>query len=127
MLEINNTTKNRLKQARLHFLAEHFFKYFKKKLNVSLAIVGDTAMQRLNKRYRGKDKPTDILSFPELNELIIDYAQIKRQAKEFGHSTQKELEFIFVHGLLHLLGYEDDNEKKRLKMIALGEDFLRKI
>ncbi|MFA4942854.1 MAG: rRNA maturation RNase YbeY, partial [Patescibacteria group bacterium] len=60
-----------------------------------------------------------------LNEIIIDIKAIERQARELGKSRDSELFFILVHGLLHLIGYNDETEKERLKMISLGEDFLR--
>jgi probable rRNA maturation factor len=128
MIEVNNTTKNKISSKKLIAVAEKFARYHKRKnFSVSLAIVGDKAMSAMNRRYRGKNRPTDVLSFPELNEIIIDYAQIKRQAKNFGKKPENELIFILVHGLLHLIGYDDSTEKTRLKMIRREEDFLQKI
>ena len=112
------------------------FKYFKvKKGEVSIAFIGDAKMRKLNKIYRGCDKTTDILSFSEeenktyLGEVLINYNQIKRQAKKYSSSIKEELLFILVHGLLHLLGYEDDTEKGREKMkdLRLFGGFLWKI
>ncbi|MBU4347150.1 rRNA maturation RNase YbeY, partial [Patescibacteria group bacterium] len=59
-----------------------------------------------------------------LGEVIIDYAQIKRQAREFGSGVNDELVFILVHGLLHLLGYDDKTEKGAKEMERLGEKFI---
>jgi probable rRNA maturation factor len=134
MLSFNNTTKNSCSDKRLEQITEIFLKKYKlKNREVSLALVGDAVMRRLNRDYRGKDKTTDVLSFenhdnyqPELlGEIIISYPQIKRQAPQSGKSVRSELEFIFVHGLLHLAGYDDQTEVGRLEMIALGEAFLR--
>src|SRR5690349_4055414 len=86
--------------------------------SVSLQIVGASPMSQLNSQYRGKNYPTDILSFPAppvfretglLGELIICLPTLRRQAKEFGHSELFELEVLTVHGVLHLLGL--DHEK----------------
>lgn len=101
------------------------------RVELSIAFVGDKIIRDLNKVYRGIDKTTDILTFSGedkfLGEVIIDYAQIKRQAKKFNNSIKKELIFILVHGLLHLLGYDDKTEKGRLEMEEMGEEFIKVI
>lgn len=133
MIEINNTTRAEIDERLVRKVAEKFLKKYKKsKQDISIAFLGDSAMRKLNKIYRGKDGPTDILTFDGegnfLGEIIIDYAQIKRQARGFSQGNDnKELIFILVHGLFHLLGYEDDTEIKRLKMIKMGEEFVKKL
>ena len=129
MVEINNQTKNKIDLKLTKQVAEKFLAYYKKeKKEVSIAFVGDSAIKKLNQEYRHQDKVTDVLSFTGegdfLGEIIVDYAQIKRQAKEFGKKINEELVFILVHGLLHLIGYDDKTEKGRLKMISLGEKFI---
>jgi len=79
---------------------------------------------------------TDVLSFTEtdneepqpdlLGQIFIDYNQIKRQAKEFSQSDEEELVFILVHGLLHLLGYDDSTEEEAQVMEDLGKAFIKK-
>lgn len=126
MIEINNTTKAKIPAIKMKRIIEKFISAHKlKDFSVSVALIGDKKMQELNKQYRGLDKPTDVLSFTGLNEIIIDIKAIERQARELKKSRDSELFFILVHGLLHLIGYDDNTEPKRLKMIALGEDFLR--
>jgi len=126
MIEINNTTKTKIPVAKMKRIIEKFILVYKlKDFSVSIAIIGDQPMRELNYLYRGYDRPTDVLSFTELREIIIDIKAIERQAKELGQSRDSELWFILVHGLLHLIGYDDNTENKRLKMIARGEDFLR--
>ena len=125
MIEINNTTKTKIPAIKMKRIVERFILVYKlKDFSVSVAIIGDQKMRELNYVYRGYDKPTDVLSFTELNEIIIDIKAIERQAKELKKTRDSELFFILVHGLLHLIGYDDNTEKKRLEMIALGEDFL---
>jgi len=125
MIEINNTTKTKIPTIKLKRIIERFVLAYKlKDFSVSVAIIGDAKMRALNKLYRGYDKATDVLSFTELNEIIIDIKAIERQARELKKSRDSELFFILVHGLLHLIGYNDNTEAKRLKMIALGDDFL---
>ncbi len=128
MIEINNTTKVKINSVKLKRVIEKFIESKRlKDFSVSVALIGDAKMTELNYRYRGLKKPTDVLSFTAVNEIIINIKQIERQAKEQGQSREAELIFILVHGLLHLIGYNDNTEPKRLKMIALGEDFIRRL
>jgi len=129
MVEAINRAKAKIDLKLVENVAEKFLQAYKiKKKEVSIAFVGDSTIKKLNREYRHQDKITDVLSFTGegdfLGEIIIDYAQIKRQAKEFGKKINEELVFILVHGLLHLIGYDDKTEKGRLKMISLGEKFI---
>lgn len=100
-------------------------------------------MRELNLQYRGIDKPTDVLSFPQidqfrgvefcnqpisLGDIIIDLHQAKRQAEDYGSGFYEELKRLLIHGLLHLLGY--DHEKNRyqaLKMRRMENELLKNI
>ena len=131
-VEINNKTKNKIDSALIERVAEKFLKIYKKeKKEVSVVFISESAIQRLNKIYRRVNKTTDVLTFAGdkkfLGEILINFKQIKRQAKELGVSAKKELIFILVHGLLHLLGFTDEAEKDRLEMIRSGEDFIKKL
>jgi len=131
MVEINNQTKNKIDVELIARVASKFLeKHKKSKYGLSIAFIGDKAMTVLNTAYRGKKKPTDVLSFEGegkfLGEIVIDYSQIKRQAKAAGKTIKDELIFILVHGLLHLIGYDDEFEEDRLGMMKLGEDFIKK-
>ena len=87
---------------------------------VNIALVSDRTMRRLNRRYRGVDKITDVLSFPAapdhprsgafLGDLAIATGLAGRQARRLGHSTAKELRILALHGLLHLLGYDHETD-----------------
>ena len=83
-------------------------------------------MKKVNFVYREKNKTTDVLSFVGLNEILISYPQIKKQAKKYNKKTRDEFNFILVHGLLHLYGLDDNTEARRLKMIKKAEEFLSK-
>lgn len=133
MVEINNQTRSNINVKKINQIVEEFIKKSRyKNTSVSIAFVGDSVMRKMNKECRGYDKPTDVLSFPEdketrkefLGEVIIDYAQIKRQAKDFSESAEEELIFILVHGLYHLVGYEDATEEGKKKMEKLGKKFI---
>jgi len=131
MIDIINKTRSNINLKLVSGVSAKFLELIKEKRDVSIVFVGDVRMQALNKAYRHKDKVTDILSFDGdrdlFGEIIIDYAQIKRQAKIFSKSVKDELVFILIHGLLHLQGYDDKTEKGRLEMEKLGEKYVKKI
>ncbi len=92
--------------------------------DIELILTTDKEIKKLNKLYRNIDKPTDVLSFPldnlprmPLGSIVISVETAKRGAKEFGHSIDDEIKLLFIHGLLHLLGYdhEIDNGEMREK------------
>lgn len=83
---------------------------------VSLLFCEDDLIRDLNRQYRGKDSPTDVLSFPQfgenglLGEIVISVPAALRQARERRQKLQRELAWLFLHGMLHLFGYEDDTD-----------------
>jgi probable rRNA maturation factor len=131
-LEINNRANYKLDSDLIKQIISKFAVAYKiKNKNVSLALVGDEEIKKLNKIYRGLNTPTDVLSFAGegdfLGEIVIDYNQIKKQASRFDNTAEQEFNFILVHGLLHLLGYNDEKEKDKKEMIRRGEEFVRKL
>jgi len=72
---------------------------------IGVALVSDARIRSLNRRYRRKDRPTDVLSF-EPSDIVIATGVARRQAREAGHSYATELKVLALHGLLHLLGYD---------------------
>ncbi|MFA5317978.1 MAG: rRNA maturation RNase YbeY [Patescibacteria group bacterium] len=132
-LEINNTTKQRINKKLLQKAADVFGKKMGfAKSSISLAIVGEGKMKKINSACRGIDKPTDVLSFEfkdgeNLGEIIICYEEVKKQAGRQGIPAQDELVFIFVHGLLHLIGFDDKKEKDREEMIKKGKKLCKSI
>lgn len=91
-------------------------------VELSLVFSDDEFIHQLNREYRGKDKPTDVLSFeqdPEsglLGDLVISIPTSQRQAQERGHSLAEEVEWLFLHGALHLLGYDDETDEQAAEM-----------
>ena len=111
---------------------------------VDITIVDDEEIHQLNRDYRNVDRPTDVLSFaldeddedePELLEgqlhllgdIIISAETATRQAEEFGHGLEREIVYLAVHGLLHLLGYDHMVEEDKVIMRAKEEEALRAI
>ena len=95
---------------------------------VELVIIDAKSMQELNVQHRGMDKTTDVLSFPlqdfphtPLGSIVINYELAEEKAKELGHTQEEEIALLFIHGLLHLLGYdhEIDDGQMRQKEEAL--------
>jgi len=137
MIEISNRTKSQINLTAVKKAVESILLFYKQpKSYVSVVFIGDKLMQQLNKEWRHKDKVTDVLSFRSddsefieadfLGELFIDFKQIERQAKELNHSVKYELIFITVHGVLHLLGHNDDTDAESKAMLALGEKLIKK-
>ena len=97
---------------------------------VSVLFCGDARMRRLNRRYRGKDRTTDVLSFPAgnggfLGDLVISEPEARRQARAGSRRLDGVLEKLLLHGLLHLLGY--DHETDRGEMDALESRLRRRL
>ena len=96
-------------------------------VEVSVSFVGDEEIRDLNRDYRGVDRSTDVLSFPMDDEFIIDKRilgdviintrRVMEQAEELGHSHERELSYLTVHSILHLLGYDhmEDEDKREMR------------
>ncbi|MBT2761647.1 rRNA maturation RNase YbeY [Paenibacillus sp. ISL-20] len=120
---------------------------------VDLTFVDDEQIHELNREYRGIDRPTDVLSFamneitndeleiiyeleegedlesvPDvLGDIIISVPRAKLQSEEYGHSLERELGFLFVHGFLHLLGYDHQDEASEAEMMGKQEAVLAEV
>jgi probable rRNA maturation factor len=89
---------------------------------VTVAVVADTRIRRLNRRFRRTDRPTDVLSFPSgepgsLGDIVIAAGVARRQARAAGHSLKAELRVLALHGLLHLLGYDHERDAGRMARV----------
>ncbi|SDI94674.1 rRNA maturation RNase YbeY [Salimicrobium halophilum] len=109
---------------------------------ISVTFVNNTQIQELNRNYRQKDKPTDVLSFPMeepgeeeldihdeelprmLGDIVISVDKAEEQAGEYNHSLEREFSFLALHSLLHLLGYDHMEEKEEKEMFQRQEDIL---
>ena len=103
---------------------------------LSLLLTDDETVHELNRTYRGVDKTTDVLSFSQregenpdlwdslLGDVIISVEQAQRQAVEYGHSMAREVGFLTVHGVLHLLGWDHEDPEDERRMMSKTEDIL---
>ena len=125
MIEINNLTLGEVDEEFLRGVAKKILKgENKKELNLSIVFVGESRIKKLNKEYRGKNKVTDVLSFGEgLNEIVICLQEVKKNARKFNSSFKRELARVLVHGILHLLGYEHEKEKKEAEKMEKKQEY----
>lgn len=135
---IINTTKTKVLTEDIKNVCDLTFKKLKVKNPIfNIVIVNNKKIREINKNYRGKDEPTDVISFAFeeteninledkrfLGEIYISIDKAISQAKEYNHSLKREICFLTIHGLLHLLGYDHINEDDRKEMRKLEESVL---
>lgn len=128
-IRINKLKIERFLQRIILYLSENSPYCFLKDSEISILLVGDRRMRKLNLYYRGKDKTTDVLSFPQidisnlpsdsssllLGDIVINLHQAKRQAVERGLNLYDEIYQLLIHGLLHLLGYDHEINRYHAK------------
>ena len=103
-----------------------------KNAELSLALIGNVEMKKLNARYRRKNYPTDVLSFPVegivpqeprlLGDVIISVEKAAEQAKALGHSSEQELITLLIHGVVHLLGYDHERSAREARTMRRIEE-----
>ncbi|EKF44250.1 rRNA maturation RNase YbeY [Nitratireductor indicus] len=106
---------------------------------ISLLFTGDAAIRVLNNQWRGKDKPTNVLSFPAaqapvpdlepvpLGDIILALETVRREADEEGKTFENHLTHLLVHGFLHLLGYDHETDEEAEEMEALEREILQSL
>jgi len=104
----------------------------KEKRLLSVFITNNETIKEYNKKYRNIDKETDVLSFPsdeegELGDIIISLDRAKEQAIDYGHSLEREMGFLMLHGCLHCLGYDHMTDDDQKEMFDLQDVILEKV
>lgn len=131
-----NQTKDNVIEA--ENLIKKIFKQFNNKHVLSVIFVDSEEIRRINRESRNIDKVTDVISFAlndseflietqELGDIFICLDKAYEQAKEYGHSNEREIGFLVVHGYLHLLGYDHQTEEDEKEMMKKGEEILKKV
>lgn len=142
-VKISFKIRSLIKKAVKEALTEEKFEY---PAEISVSFVDNQKIHELNREYREKDRPTDVLSFPmwekeelsdgsaldghavTLGDIIISAEKAQAQAEEYGHSIEREITFLSVHSTLHLLGYDHEiSEEDEKYMNKKQEDVLVKI
>ncbi len=129
MIEINNLTASPVDKKFLEKIAGSIFKKEKKlDKNLSIALIGSERMRELNKKYRGKNLATDVLSFQygDSGEVAICLPQVKKNARRFKFTFKKELARVLIRGILHLLGYNHEGSKKTAKEMKKKQNYYLK-
>lgn len=116
---------------------------FEKECEISISIVTNDEIQSINKEFRNIDKATDVLSFPQLSfeegefadvnekneiilgDIVISIEKAKEQAQEYGHSLEREIAFLTVHSMLHLMGYDHMEQQEEKEMIQKQKEILQ--
>lgn len=134
------------KAAELTLEKEGLPKEVKDRADISVTFLKSDKIQKLNNEYRGKDKTTDVLSFPmyesveeiieaeesmegelALGDVVINKEQAAVQAEEYGHTYKREMVYLFVHSLLHLLGYDHEDKDGKKIMRKKEEEIMEEI
>jgi len=128
MIEINNLTTVQVDEEFLKRVAKKVLEgENKEKADLSIALVGQGRMRTLNKKYLGKNRVTDVLAFPAkelgLGETVICLREVKKNAKRFGERFEKELARVFIHGILHLLGYDHERNKAAARKMEEKQEY----
>lgn len=110
-----------------------------KPVYISVALIDNEEIQRINRDFRGKDQPTDVISFAyhetedymigpydTLGDIVISLERVEAQSKDYNHSFRREFFYVLTHGLLHLLGYDHIEEDDKKEMRIREEEILGK-
>lgn len=139
IIHLTNKTKESLKENDFERIAEIAFSYLKRKAKkIELIITSDKEVRSLNKAYRNIDKTTDVLSFiyhdqnfpgtkDILGEIIISLQQVERQSREQKENVKNELYKIFIHGLVHLMGYDHSTDEEHVEMKKIEEEIYKRL
>ena len=148
MIGVNNLTRNSIDEEFVRQIIQKVLdgEDVKEEIELSVAFIGSGKMRGLNKKYRGKNRVTDVLAFPEskiifekfrigpfkkvkgLGEIVICTREVEKDARRLKRSFKQELSRVLIHGLLHLLGYDHQKgEKKAKEMEKKQEQYLLKV
>lgn len=123
VLIVNRQRRHRIKVERLRAILAEAGRSMKVSGEVALVFAGDRLLHRLNRDYRFKDKPTDVLSFESqgedmgLGDIFISVETARANARRFARTLDRELEILALHGFLHILGYDHETDDGEMEAI----------
>ena len=139
MITITNLTTNPVDEEYLKSICQKVLKEEgEKEPQLSVVLVGQGRMKQLNKKYRGKNRVTDVLAFPsnrtidfvtppneesELGEIVLCMPVLKKNAKRLNSTLEKELTISLIHGILHLLGYDHEKNASAAKKMEEKQQY----
>lgn len=130
-INLHNQTSEDIKEMKK--LLKKVFRPIKNKKNMQIVFVSQEEIRELNKQFRNIDKSTDVLSFPNddefdssIGDIFISIEQARLQASDYGHSFEREIGFLAVHGYLHLLGFDHQTKSEEEFMVLAQEKILKK-
>ena len=117
MIELDNRTSLQVNETFLNSIAKTI-----SDKEIELIVTSNEEIRGINKEYREIDKPTDVLSFPyedmpmsPLGSIVISSSYVELKAKELGHTEDNELALLFIHGLLHLIGFDHEIDNGEMR------------
>jgi len=140
-IQIDEQFRSQVQREALHLaaLAPLIHQQMEEACELAVVVSDDKALQALNLRYRDVDATTDVLAFPDeargpfvgapgqpryLGDVVISFPRAVAQASEVGHAVEAEMQLLVIHGVLHLLGYDDVAEDQRARMWAIQTEIL---
>jgi len=117
---LNRQRRRRIDAVRLRRVLRGAARALRARGEVSLVLAGDRLVHRLNRDYRGKDRPTDVLSFPGaggdegLGDVVISVPTAERNARRLGRTLPEELDVLALHGFLHVLGHDHETDEGQM-------------
>ena len=130
MIEVNNLTTSVVEEDFLKGVAKNVLKGENRETaEISIALFGEGRNKSLNKKHRKKNRVTDVLSFSndQGGEVAICLKQVRKNAKQFGVSFEKELAKVLIHGILHIFGFDHQKKEEAGKMEKKEKEYLNKL
>lgn len=128
-IQFFNQTEEQTERAEQ--LITHIFSFIEEKHEMNIVFLTKDQIQEMNRTYRNIDKVTDVISFPDqeddyIGDIFICLDRAKEQAEDYGHTLEREIGFLAVHGYLHLLGYDHHTQAEEQIMFAKQEAILKR-
>lgn len=132
-MKVNYFNQQAMDTKPYELILDKVFETIDETKSMQIIFVDNDTIQQMNQMYRQKNQPTDVLSFvndeeqdDSLGDIFISIDKAQEQAKTYGHSLEREIGFLAVHGYLHLKGYDHETKAQEEAMFKLQEDILLK-